>query len=190
MVPKPRRWVVGTTIGGNFFPNLLMQLQFPIATRSPSPFARFVKTRYQVGTPHNPKVSAYDRQKTPPKTLRRFGPISRLNNRQDRTKAQVPPVSFSRKYGEFTMNSLFPRGDSPYLPRKESVKPGVEVDMGQRKYCNPEDMVQFLLALCCQDDSSTVPISRDEILDKRFGDCLREVIPIADSKELTGRLNA
>ena len=88
------------------------------------------------------------------------------------------------------MNSLFPRDDLPYLFRKQSIKPGVEVDMGQRKYCNPEDMVQFLLALCCQDDSSTAPVSRDETLDKRFGDCLREVIPIADSKELKGRLDA
>jgi hypothetical protein len=62
--------------------------------------------------------------------------------------------------------------------------------MNQRKYCNPEDMILFLLALCCQDDSSTTPVSRDETLDKRFEDCSREVISIANSDELRQRLDA
>jgi len=62
--------------------------------------------------------------------------------------------------------------------------------MGQRKYCNPEDMVRFLLALCCQDDSSMTPVSRDETLDRCFGDCSRQVIPLADSEELRRRLDA
>jgi len=73
--------------------------------------------------------------------------------------------------------------------RKESVKPGVKIDMGQRKYCNPEDMVRFLLALCCQDDSLTTPISRNETLDRRFRDCSGKVIEIANSEELRRRLD-
>ena len=62
--------------------------------------------------------------------------------------------------------------------------------MGQQKYCNPEDMVRFLLALCCQDHSSTTSVSRDETLNRRFGDCFGKVISIANSKELRGRLDA
>jgi len=61
--------------------------------------------------------------------------------------------------------------------------------MVQRKYCNPEDMVRFLLALCCQDHSSTTPISYDKTLDSRFGDCSRKVIPIANSDQLRRRLD-
>ena len=60
--------------------------------------------------------------------------------------------------------------------------------MDQRKYCNPGDMVRFLLALCCQRDSLVAPVSRDETLEKRFEDCSRKVIPIANSDELRQRL--
>jgi len=73
--------------------------------------------------------------------------------------------------------------------RKESVRPGITADMNQRKNCDPEDMIRFLLALCCQDFSSTAPVSHDEALDRRFEDCLREVVPIANSCELRQRLN-
>ena len=62
--------------------------------------------------------------------------------------------------------------------------------MDQRKYCDPEDMIRFLLALCCQDDSSTTSVSRDETLDRRFEDCLRKVIPVANSEELRQMLDA
>ena len=61
--------------------------------------------------------------------------------------------------------------------------------MAQRKYCHPEDMIRFLLALCCQDDSSTAPVSRDEALNTRFGVCLREVTPVANSDEMRQKLN-
>jgi len=62
--------------------------------------------------------------------------------------------------------------------------------MRQRKYCDPEDMIRFLLALCCQDDSSTTPVSRDEVLDGRFEDCMREAVPIANSDELREKLDS
>jgi hypothetical protein len=75
------------------------------------------------------------------------------------------------------------------LPRKESVEPGIEVDMRRRKHCDPEAMIRFLLALCCQNDSSTTPVSHDEVLDRRFEDCLREAIPVANSNEMRQRLN-
>ena len=61
--------------------------------------------------------------------------------------------------------------------------------MDQRKYCSPEDMVRFLLALCYQNHSSTTPVSCDETLDRCFGDCSRKVIPIANSEELRRRLD-
>jgi len=62
--------------------------------------------------------------------------------------------------------------------------------MRQRKYCDPEDMIRFLLALCCQGDSSTTPVSRDEVLDRRFEDCLREAVPIANSDVLREKLDS
>ena len=60
----------------------------------------------------------------------------------------------------------------------------------------------FLLALCCQDSRpakpvsrdedpdkcSTTPVTRDEDLEKRFNDCHRSVIPIANDKELQNEL--
>jgi hypothetical protein len=61
--------------------------------------------------------------------------------------------------------------------------------MDRRKYRDPEDMIRFLLALCCQDDSSTTPVSRDEVLDGRFEECLREVIPVANSDEMRQKLD-
>ena len=62
--------------------------------------------------------------------------------------------------------------------------------MEQQGDCDPEDMIRFLLALCCQDDSSTTPVSRDEVLDRRFEECFRKVIPVADSEEIQQRLNS
>ena len=60
--------------------------------------------------------------------------------------------------------------------------------MKQRKYCNLKDMVQFLLALCCCDDSSTTPNSLDETVKTRFDDCLRSAAKIASSDELKEKL--
>ena len=62
--------------------------------------------------------------------------------------------------------------------------------MNQRQYCSPDDMVRFLLGLCCQDDSSMAPVSRDEALDKRFEECWRKVIPVANSDEMRQRLGS
>jgi hypothetical protein len=125
-----------------------------------------------------------------PETPRRSRLTSSLSNLQDRTKVQVPLVNFSRKCSEFVKNSRFLCRDSCRLFRKESVKAGIKVDMNKRKYCDPEDMIQFLLALCCQDDSSMTPVSRDDTLDKRFEDCLGKVIPVANSDGLRQRLDA
>jgi len=61
--------------------------------------------------------------------------------------------------------------------------------MGQQKYCDPEDMVRFLLAICCQDHPSTTPVSRDETLESRFGDCSRKVIQVANSEDLRRMLD-
>ena len=61
--------------------------------------------------------------------------------------------------------------------------------MQERKYCNPEDMVRFLLSLCCQDDSSTTGVSRDDTVDGRFENCLRAVTAIANSRDLWERLD-
>ena len=60
--------------------------------------------------------------------------------------------------------------------------------MKQRKLCNPEDMVTFLLALCCQDDPPKSAVSRDKDLVNRFDDCHRSVIPIANDVGLRNRL--
>ncbi|KAF9647703.1 hypothetical protein BDM02DRAFT_3270005 [Thelephora ganbajun] len=73
--------------------------------------------------------------------------------------------------------------------RKETVKLGINTDMNQRKYCDPEDMIRFLLALCCQDEPSTTPVARGQVLDDCFEVCWREVIPVANSDELRQRLD-
>ena len=59
--------------------------------------------------------------------------------------------------------------------------------MKQEKFCEPEDMIRFLLGICCQDDSSTTPVSRNSILDTCFTKCLAEVAKIAQSEELKER---
>ena len=69
------------------------------------------------------------------------------------------------------------------------MKPGIKEDMEQRKHCDPEDMIRFLLALCCQDNSSMTPVSRDEALNTCFGECLRGVTPVANSGEMKLKLN-
>jgi len=61
--------------------------------------------------------------------------------------------------------------------------------MRQRKPCSPKDMILFLLALCCQDDSSTTPVSRDDALDKCFEECFEKVAPIADMEEMRQKLD-
>ena len=60
--------------------------------------------------------------------------------------------------------------------------------MKQEKFCEPEDMIRYLLAICCQEDSSTSPISRGDVLDTRFNECLAGVAKIAESEELKGKL--
>ena len=75
------------------------------------------------------------------------------------------------------------------LFRKDYVKPGITVDMRSRRYCDPKDMILFLLATCCQDDSTATPVSRDKTLDQRFEDCFRTVTPVANCDELKRRLD-
>jgi len=148
------------------------------------------KTGYEVSTfPTIPTCPPMTDRPPLPKTLRRCRLTSSLNNPRNRTKAPVPPANFSRKYSAFMRDSwLFMPWLTPLLSRKESVTPGIRVDMHQRKQCKPDDMIRFLLALCCRDDSSTTAVSRDEVLDRRFEDCMREAIPIANSDELRRRL--
>ena len=77
-----------------------------------------------------------------------------------------------------------------FLRRKECVKRGIAADMQCRKYCNPKDLIRFLLALCCKDDSLATPVSRDEALDRCFDDCFENVVPIANSGELVEKLES
>jgi len=60
--------------------------------------------------------------------------------------------------------------------------------MTPRKYCDPKDMIRFLLALRCQDDSSATPVSRDDALDKCFEECSKKVAPVANLKEMWRKL--
>ena len=75
------------------------------------------------------------------------------------------------------------------LFRKDYVKPGITVDMRPRRYCDPKDMILFLLATCCQDDSKATPVSRDKTLDECFEECFRTVTPVANSDGLKRRLD-
>ena len=61
--------------------------------------------------------------------------------------------------------------------------------MSRQRYCDPEAMIGFLLALCCQDHSSTTPVSRDQTLDKLFEDCFGKVILTANCSELRQKLD-
>ena len=61
--------------------------------------------------------------------------------------------------------------------------------MEQRNYCDPKDMIRFLLALCRQDDSSKTPVPRDDALDKCFEECSEKVTPLADLKEMRQKLD-
>jgi len=61
--------------------------------------------------------------------------------------------------------------------------------MTPRKYCDPKDMIRFLLALCRQDDSSTTPVPRDDALDKCFEECSVKVAPVANLKEMRRKLD-
>ena len=62
--------------------------------------------------------------------------------------------------------------------------------MKQRRYCNPQDMVMFLLALSCRDDSSAAPVFRGKDLDKRFYDCHKSVVSIANCVDLREKLES
>ena len=61
--------------------------------------------------------------------------------------------------------------------------------MKQQKPCNPEDMIRFLLALCCQDDSSTTPVSRNDTLDRCFKECSNKAAQVAQLKEMRQKLD-
>ena len=61
--------------------------------------------------------------------------------------------------------------------------------MEQILYSGSKDMVRFLLAFCCKDNSSTTPVTADEVLGKHFEDCLRKVIPVANSDGMRQRLD-
>lgn len=51
-------------------------------------------------------------------------------------------------------------------------------------------MVRYLLALCCQDDSPTAPVSYGGDLNKCFEDCWGEAVKVANSAEMKKRLSA
>jgi len=53
--------------------------------------------------------------------------------------------------------------------------------------CNPMDMVRFLLAFCCTDDSSDA-LCDAEVSNERFRNCWGKVVPVANSKKLKNRL--
>ena len=59
--------------------------------------------------------------------------------------------------------------------------------MGSAQCCSPTEMVRFLLAFCC-DANSPDALRGTQPLNKRFGDCLREVLPVANSVEMRERL--
>jgi hypothetical protein len=60
--------------------------------------------------------------------------------------------------------------------------------MQQQSRCKPEDIIRFFLAICCQGDFSTTPVSRDKILDTCFESCLEKVTEIAKCGELKEKL--
>ena len=59
--------------------------------------------------------------------------------------------------------------------------------MGKRQSCNPMDMVRFLLAFCCDGDSPGT-LRDTQVLNERFGDCWKKVVPVANSEEMKKRL--
>ena len=61
--------------------------------------------------------------------------------------------------------------------------------MQTRQNCDPKDMVQFLLALCRHDDSSTTPVSRDDDFDTCFKECFKKVVPVANLEEMRQKLD-
>ena len=61
--------------------------------------------------------------------------------------------------------------------------------MEQRKYCDPKDMIRFLLALCRQEDSSMTPVSRDDALDKCLEECSEKVTPVAGLEAMRQKLD-
>jgi len=59
--------------------------------------------------------------------------------------------------------------------------------MREPQRCNPVDMVRFLLAFCCTGNASDA-LCDAQVSNERFGNCWREVVPVANSKELKKRL--
>jgi len=59
--------------------------------------------------------------------------------------------------------------------------------MGDPQCCDPTDMVRFLLAFCC-DDNSPNALCDTQALHELFGDCWREVVPVANSAEMREKL--
>jgi hypothetical protein len=60
--------------------------------------------------------------------------------------------------------------------------------MQQQKECKLEDMIQFLLALCRLDETSTAPVTRDAVVDRCYEDCLSSATLLAKSTELSEKL--
>ena len=126
--------------------------------------------------------------KTPPPDPERLQAHYESQQSTNPNKGSSASSQLLKKVQYVYKNSLLFTGHLLYSFRKDDVDPSIAVDMEKRKYCNPEDMVLFLLALCCQDDSSTAAVSRDEIISRRFKDCLREVNQIANSPDLWKQL--
>jgi hypothetical protein len=51
-------------------------------------------------------------------------------------------------------------------------------------------MIKFLLAICCRGNLSATPDRSDKDLNKRFHDCRKSVIPIANSPALKQKLKS
>lgn len=60
--------------------------------------------------------------------------------------------------------------------------------MAQQKECKLEDMIQFLLALCHLDETSTAPVAHDAVVDRCYEDCLSIATLLAKSTELSEKL--
>ena len=150
------------------------------------------KTRDEVSSLlHNFLVSSHKGQpKTPSPDPERLQAHRESHQSTNPNKGSSASGQLLEKVRYVYKSPLLSTGCLLYSFRKDDVEPSIAVDMEKRKYCNPEDMVLFLLALCCQDDSSTAAVSRDEIINKRFKDCLREVNQIANSPDLWKQLES
>jgi len=59
--------------------------------------------------------------------------------------------------------------------------------MKEPQRCNPVDMVQFLLALCCTSDSSDA-LCDAQVANERFRNCWSKVVSVVNFGELKKRL--